>query len=112
MKITLLAATFALALAAAPALAGEGNGDPFPNNVGNLATTVTTPRAQVADLGAAPQANPAGNSAVTVPSIETSAAPMRTAAVTRTQPARRHVLTQANRHAAHHSAAPIAQSNS
>lgn len=55
MKTTLLAAALALTFAAAPAFAGEGNGDPFPNNAGTLVTVMTNPPAQVVDAGAAAQ---------------------------------------------------------
>ena len=60
MKITILAATIALSFAAtASAFAGEGNGNPFPNNAGPL-VSVTTTNTWVADVGSEAPINPVG----------------------------------------------------
>ena len=57
MKTILLAAIAATALAL-PAFAGEGNGEPFPNNVGNLTTTVIS--SLRADVGSSAYPNLVG----------------------------------------------------
>ena len=57
MRTTLLAAAIALTFAA-PAFAGEGNGNPFPNNAGALVTVTTN--ARVADVGSEAPINPVG----------------------------------------------------
>ncbi len=49
MKTTLLAAAALFGLALAPAMAGEGQGNPFPGNFGTLTVTRSLP--QVADTG-------------------------------------------------------------
>ena len=94
MKITLLATVLALTFAAAPAFAGEGNGDPFPNEIGNLVTAQASPPALVASVGTAAQANVAAT-----PSVEADATPVRTAVAT--QPAGHRVTAHPHRHVAH-----------
>ncbi len=49
MKTTLLAAAALFGLALAPAMAGEGQGNPFPGNFGTLTVSRSLP--QVADTG-------------------------------------------------------------
>jgi hypothetical protein len=67
MKTTLLTATALLGLALAPALAGEGNGNPFPGNFGALTTTRTLP--QVADTGSQAYPDLTGRPGSDLPSL-------------------------------------------
>ena len=94
MKITLLATVLALTFAAVPAFAGEGNGDPFPNEIGNLVTAQVSSPVSVASVGTASQANVAAT-----PSVEADATPVRTSAVT--QPAGHRAAAHPHRHVAH-----------
>ena len=61
MKITVMTALAAATFALAPlAHAGEGNGNPFPNDAEALATVTTSPVARVADVGSEAPINPVG----------------------------------------------------
>ena len=67
MKTTLLTAAALFGLALAPALAGEGNGNPFPGNFGTLTTTGTLP--QVADTGSNAYPDITGRAGSDLPSL-------------------------------------------
>lgn len=68
MRTTFLTAAALFGLMLAPALAGEGNGDPFPAHFGNLtATTQTLP--QVADTGSDAYPNVSGRPGSDLPSL-------------------------------------------
>ncbi len=53
MKNIVLAAVAMMSLGLAPAMAGEGTGEPFPNNAGAVMTQTTLTAPQVADTGSA-----------------------------------------------------------
>ena len=60
MKSLYLAAAVALSLGAAPAFAGEGNGDPFPFSVGGQTTRTYAAPQQYADTGSQAYPHTAG----------------------------------------------------
>ncbi len=68
MKTTLLTAVALFGLALAPALAAEGNGDPFPGNYGTI-TTTTRVLPQVADTGSAAYPNFVGRPGSDLPNL-------------------------------------------
>lgn len=67
MQNILLTAMALLGLALPPALAGEGNGNPFPGNFGALATTRTVQ--QSADTGSEGYPNLTGRAGSDLPSL-------------------------------------------
>jgi hypothetical protein len=67
MKTTLLAAVALLGLALAPAMAGEGQGNPFPSNFGTLTITRSLP--QVADTGSQAYPDLTGRPGSDLPSL-------------------------------------------
>ena len=73
MRTTLLAAVALFGLSLAPALAGEGNGDPFPGNFGTLTITQTLP--QVADTGSAAYPDVTGRPGSDLPSLQAEVLP-------------------------------------
>lgn len=73
MKTTLLAVAALFGLALAPALAGEGNGDPFPGNYGTLTITRTLP--QVADTGSQAYPDLTGRPGSDLPTLQAEVLP-------------------------------------
>ncbi len=73
MKTTLLAAAAVFGLSLAPALAGEGNGNPFPANYGTLTTTQTLP--QIADTGSQAYPDLKGRAGSDLPSLQAEVLP-------------------------------------
>jgi len=69
MKMTILAAVAAMSLGLAPAMAGEGNGEPFPNNAGSLTIHTVLAAPQVADTGSAGYPNFAGYVGSNLPAL-------------------------------------------
>lgn len=67
MRTTLLAAAALFGLALAPALAGEGQGNPFPGNFGTLTVTRSLP--QVADTGSQAYPDFTGRAGSDLPSL-------------------------------------------
>ncbi len=63
---TILAAVALLGLSLAPALAAEGNGEPFPNNVTSAGTRIIR-QAQAADVGSAQYPNVVGRPGSNLP---------------------------------------------
>ena len=73
MKTILLTAAALFGLALAPALAGEGNGDPFPGNYGTVITTQALP--QVADTGSQAYPDLTGRPGSDLPSLQAEVLP-------------------------------------
>jgi len=69
MKMTFLAAVAVMSLGLVPAMAGEGNGEPFPNNAGNFTTHTALTAPQVADTGSAAYPNPTGRPGSDLPRL-------------------------------------------
>ena len=69
MRRLLVAAIIASSLGLTPAMAGEGNGEPFPNNVGTLSKGTTTAMLHYVDTGSAAYPNSAGRPGSALPSL-------------------------------------------
>ncbi len=69
MKLTILAAAALISLGLAPAKAGEGIGEPFPNNAGAVTTQTALTGSQTADTGSAAYPNFAGRPASDLPRL-------------------------------------------
>ena len=69
MKITILAAAAVMSLGLAPAIAGEGTGEPFPNNAGAVTTQTALTGSQTADTGSAAYPNFAGRPGSDLPRL-------------------------------------------
>ena len=69
MKMTILAAIAVLSFGLAPAMAGEGNGEPFFNNAGSITTRTGLTAPQVADTGSAAYPNLAGRPGSDLPRL-------------------------------------------
>lgn len=67
MRTTLLTAAALFGLALAPAMAGEGNGNPFPGNFGTLTIARSLP--QVADTGSQAYPDVTGRPGSDLPSL-------------------------------------------
>lgn len=68
MKTLFLAAAVAFSLGLAPAFAGEGNGEPFPNTAESFTARATTP-SQYADTGSNAYPNVAGRPGSDLPGL-------------------------------------------
>jgi len=69
MKMTFLAAVAVMSLGLAPAMAGEGNGEPFPNNAGTVTSHAALTAPQLADTGSAAYPNVAGQPGSDLPQL-------------------------------------------
>ncbi len=69
MKTVILAVVALISLGAAPAMAGEGNSEPFPNNAGTLTTQFASTAPQSADTGSAAYPNFAGRPGSDLPRL-------------------------------------------
>ncbi len=69
MKLTILAAVALMSLGLAPAMAGEGTGEPFPNNAGVVTTQTALTGSQLADTGSAAYPNFAGRPGSDLPHL-------------------------------------------
>ena len=69
MKMTVLAAVAVMSLGLAPAIAAEGNGEPFPNNAGYLISQTVRIAPQLADTGSAAYPNFAGRPGSDLPRL-------------------------------------------
>ncbi len=69
MKIFFLVAIFATSLGLAPAMAGEGNSEPFPLNAGSFTTYTSVTASQVPDTGSAAYPNFAGRPGANLPAL-------------------------------------------
>ena len=69
MKLTIFAAAALISLGLAPAMAGEGTGEPFPNHAGTVTTQTALTVSQVADTGSAAYPNFAGRPGSDLPHL-------------------------------------------
>lgn len=69
MKHLFLAAAVALSLGIAPALAGEGAGDPFPNNASSFTARSDAATQRYADTGSAAYPNTVGRPGSSLPGL-------------------------------------------
>ncbi len=69
MKMAILAAVAAMSLGLLPAMAGEGNSEPFPNSAGTITTHTALTAPQLADTGSAAYPNPRGRPGSDLPRL-------------------------------------------
>ena len=69
MKMTIFAAIVVLSFGLAPAMAGEGNGEPFANNAGSITSRTGLTAPQIADTGSAAYPNLVGRPGSDLPRL-------------------------------------------
>ncbi len=69
MRMTILAAVAVMSLGAVPAMAAEGNGEPFPNNAGSIWTHTAPTAPRFADTGSAAYPSLAGRPGSDLPRL-------------------------------------------